>query len=173
MSIISESLRAAVDACANPGSEPLPFGDDGEPVFAEPWQAQAFVSTVALSQGGLFSWKRWVEVFAAEIAARPQVASESAADAYFRQWLSALERLLDSLGVASHKDIVQTQEHWRRSYINTPHGHPVEFGRHWPAPGPELERALSEHGHHHHHEDDLHDAAPRPIAVSPSREPAA
>ena len=170
MSVASEGLRSAIDACAASGRTPLPTGDHGEPVFAEPWQAEVFVSTVALSQRGLFTWKQWVEVFSAEIAARPQTDGESAADAYFRQWLSALERLLDSLGVASREDIAQTKEHWRRSYINTPHGRPVEFSRRWRAPGPEMERALSKHSHHdHHHDDDSRDAAPQPIAISPTR----
>ena len=33
--------------------------DDGEPVFAEPWQAQAFALAVKLSEQGHFSWKEW------------------------------------------------------------------------------------------------------------------
>jgi len=109
-----ESMRKAVDARTTPGSQPLPLGSDGEPVFAEPWQAQVFASTVALSQQGLFSWKQWVEIFSAEIAACPQAAGESAVDAYFRQWLAALESMLTARGVVSRDDIVQTQEHWRR-----------------------------------------------------------
>ena len=170
MSTMTESVRRAIDSCANPGAGSLPLGMDGEPVFAEPWQAQAFASTVVLSQKGLFSWKQWVEVFSAEIAARPQMAGESASDAYFRQWLTALESLLGSLGVASNEDIDDTKEHWRRSYINTPHGDPVEFGRHWPAPEPEIERALAEHSDHHRHSHDHHHpVATRPIAIHPSR----
>jgi hypothetical protein len=32
---------------------------DGEPVFAEPWQAQAFALAVELSAKGHFTWKEW------------------------------------------------------------------------------------------------------------------
>ena len=35
--------------------------DCGEPVFAEPWQAQAFAMALALHQRGLFSWPEWAE----------------------------------------------------------------------------------------------------------------
>jgi nitrile hydratase accessory protein len=165
---LKDNIRGALDACATPGSKPLPLGDHGEPVFAEPWQAQVFASTVLLSQGGLFTWKHWVEVFAAEIAARPQAEGESGTDAYFRQWLSALESLLTTEGVVSRDDIVATQEHWRRSYINTEHGRPVQFSRQWTAPRPETECWLKEHAHHHQHDDD-DDPVPLPIAVSPGR----
>jgi hypothetical protein len=33
--------------------------DEGEPVFAEPWQAQAFALAVKLSEQGHFTWKEW------------------------------------------------------------------------------------------------------------------
>ena len=171
MTALTHHVRAAIDACATPGAQPLPSGSDGEPVFADPWQAQAFASTVALSQRGLFNWKEWVEVFSAEIAAHPQAAEESAADAYFRQWLRALETILVRQGVFSGEEVLQTHEHWRRSYVNTAHGQPVQFSRAWAPPSPEVERWLSvhRHGHHHDHEDD-HENLPRPIAVSPARE---
>jgi nitrile hydratase accessory protein len=45
----------------------LDAGD--EPVFAEPWQAQAFAMTVKLNEQGLFTWSEWAEVFGAEITA--------------------------------------------------------------------------------------------------------
>jgi hypothetical protein len=37
---------------------PLPR-DEGGPVFAEPWQAQAFALAVRLSEQGYFTWKEW------------------------------------------------------------------------------------------------------------------
>ena len=42
-------------AAALPG---MPVDADG-PVFAEPWQAQAFAMTLALHQNGLFTWVEW------------------------------------------------------------------------------------------------------------------
>ena len=41
------------------GVAPIPRGDDGEPVFREPWEAQAFAMTLALYERGLFTWTEW------------------------------------------------------------------------------------------------------------------
>lgn len=68
--------------------------DHAPPRFAEPWQAELFACTHALSKRGIFAWSVWAEVFAAEIAAHPQGAAEDIEQAYFRQWLAALETLL-------------------------------------------------------------------------------
>ena len=46
----------------------LPHDENG-PVFAEPWQAQAFALAVRLSSQGHFTWKEWAEALAAELAA--------------------------------------------------------------------------------------------------------
>src|SRR5271168_2026916 len=46
----------------------LPRDDDG-PVFAEPWQAQAFALAVKLSELGHFTWIEWAEVLAQELKA--------------------------------------------------------------------------------------------------------
>src|SRR5213592_114578 len=43
--------------------------DEGGPVFAEPWQAQAFAIAVRLSAEGYFTWKEWANALAAELAA--------------------------------------------------------------------------------------------------------
>ena len=43
---------------------------DGEgPVFAEPWQAQAFAMTVKLHEAGWFAWGEWAACLAEEIKA--------------------------------------------------------------------------------------------------------
>src|ERR1700733_9856890 len=41
--------------------------DEGGPVFAEPWQAQAFALAVRLSVQGYFTWKEWATVLADEL----------------------------------------------------------------------------------------------------------
>ncbi|MGH6819857.1 MAG: nitrile hydratase accessory protein, partial [Methylocella sp.] len=46
-----------------------PFDDD--PVFREPWEAQAFAMAVKLSEAGHFTWKEWAEALGAEIANHP------------------------------------------------------------------------------------------------------
>src|ERR1041385_7858892 len=41
--------------------------DKGEPIFAEPWEAQAFAMAVKLSELGCFTWKEWAAALAAEL----------------------------------------------------------------------------------------------------------
>jgi nitrile hydratase accessory protein len=136
----------------------LPISDE-EPAFAEPWQAEAFATAMVLSRAGVFTWKEWTETFGEEIKRHPQRAGEEAGAAYYRQWLAALETLLSVRGLVNTSEIAETQEHWRRSYLNTEHGMPVAFSRNWrDAP------AFDGHDHHHDHEDD-HEI-PRPVAVS-------
>jgi len=47
---------------------PLPR-DTGGPVFAEPWEAQAFALAVKLSEQGHFTWKEWASTLADELRA--------------------------------------------------------------------------------------------------------
>src|SRR6476659_9576853 len=44
----------------------LPRDEQG-PVFAEPWQAQAFALAVKLSEEGHFTWKEWASTLAEEL----------------------------------------------------------------------------------------------------------
>jgi nitrile hydratase accessory protein len=135
-------------------------GRSGEPTFAEPWQAKAFATTVALSRTGLFTWPEWAAALGAEIALHPQRSSEDSEGAYYRQWLAALEGLLAARGVATTDDIGQTAEHWRRSYLHTPHGKAVLLRR-------DLnDMADGEQAEEHEHN---HSARRRPVTVSPPR----
>ncbi len=104
----------------------LPRDDQG-PVFAEPWQAQAFAMTVKLHEAGHFEWSEWVDYISAEISkgAAPEEADDNAI--YYRQWLSALERLVADKGLSSPPELVHRKDEWRRAYENTPHGEPVEL----------------------------------------------
>ena len=43
--------------------------DAGGPVFAEPWQAQAFALAVKLSEEGHFTWKEWAAALGDELRA--------------------------------------------------------------------------------------------------------
>ena len=46
---------------------PLLSRDAEGPVFAEPWQAQAFALAVKLSEQGHFTWKEWAAALADEL----------------------------------------------------------------------------------------------------------
>ena len=67
MTTLSQS-NSAVDAEKLAALPALPR-DEGGPVFAEPWQAQAFALAVKLSEEGYFTWKEWAAALAAELKA--------------------------------------------------------------------------------------------------------
>ena len=127
--------------------------------FAEPWMAQAFACAIQLSRQGLFAWSEWVEVFSAEIKAHPQQPGETANAAYYRQWLAALETIVGLKGAASQAEIALRQETWRKAYLNTPHGHPVELHHAVAAPAAAA----------HHHQGDHHHGDVKPVSVSPAQ----
>src|SRR4051794_2506907 len=61
-------LNMPDDPSCHPELWKLPHDDHG-PVFAEPWQAQAFALAVRLSAQGHFTWTEWADALAAELAA--------------------------------------------------------------------------------------------------------
>ena len=74
---------------------------DGEPVFAEPWQAQAFALAVRLSADGHFTWKEWAAALGGELAGAEQRGEPDDGSQYYHHWLAALERLVTGRGLAS------------------------------------------------------------------------
>lgn len=111
--------------------DPLAIGADGpasEPVFAAPWQAQAFAMAVHLHARGVFSWPEWAEALAQQIAAQPPVDSaDDEASVYYRQWLAALEQLVEARGVASQGELQRCAAAWDEAAERTPHGQPIEL----------------------------------------------
>lgn len=101
----------------------LPLSDEGEPVFAEPWQAQAFGMTVHLYERGLFTWAEWAQMLSAELH-RPHRAADGSD--YFDGWVAALTGLLVTKGLADHSTVQSLQESWQRAAEATPHGQPIE-----------------------------------------------
>ncbi|TIT19942.1 MAG: nitrile hydratase accessory protein [Mesorhizobium sp.] len=99
----------------------LPAGLDA-PVFAEPWQAEAFAMTVALHDKGLFSWSEWADALSAEVK-KPGAASDG--HDYYEHWLAALENLLSAKGVAGKGDVDALAAAWERAAHATPHGKPI------------------------------------------------
>jgi nitrile hydratase accessory protein len=97
--------------------------DEGGPVFAEPWQAQAFALAVKLSEQGHFTWKEWAVALADELkAGDPDDGSH-----YYEHWLAALERLVTVKGLSDPAAMAARKEAWAEAYRHTPHGKPVEL----------------------------------------------
>ena len=53
--------------------------DTGGPVFAEPWEAQAFALAVRLSEQGHFTWKEWAAALAQNSKPQPITANRTTA----------------------------------------------------------------------------------------------
>lgn len=91
-----------------------------EPVFREPWEAQAFALTVALHERGAFSWPEWSAALAEEI--------ERAGDAgYYHSWLRALERLVAERQLTDAATLERYRHAWEHAAERTPHGTPIEL----------------------------------------------
>ena len=105
---------------------PLPRDDEG-PIFAEPWQAQAFALAVKLSEQGYFTWKEWASALADEIKASASRGEPDDGSLYYHAWLAALERLVTEKGLADTAALLARKEAWVDAYRHTPHGMPVEL----------------------------------------------
>ncbi len=113
-------------APALPG-QPLPnLPRDGDgPVFAEPWQAQAFALTLNLHEAGHFTWSEWAQTLSAEIEAARARGDPDLGDTYYQHWLAALERLVAEKGLIRDDDLGACKAAWKQAYLHTPHGQPV------------------------------------------------
>jgi nitrile hydratase accessory protein len=105
---------------------PLPR-DDGGPVFAEPWQAQAFALAVKLSDEGHFTWKEWAAALAAELKAAADRGEPDDGTHYYEHWLATLEGLLNAKGLTDPVALQTRKEAWAEAYRRTPHGKQVEL----------------------------------------------
>lgn len=108
---------------------PSHLKEDGEPVFAEPWQAQAFAMAIALSRQGLFTWEEWAARLGAEIKAGNDDDDRMGAR-YYEFWLAALEGLVAEKGAASPESLTNLRSEWAEAYRHTPHGQPVKLASH-------------------------------------------
>jgi nitrile hydratase accessory protein len=104
--------------------------DEGGPVFAEPWQAQAFALAVNLSEAGHFTWKEWAAALADELNAAEARGEPDDGSHYYEHWLATLERLVMSKGLADESALRERKDAWTEAYRHTPHGKPVELGAH-------------------------------------------
>jgi nitrile hydratase accessory protein len=108
---------------------PMPR-DAGGPVFAEPWQAQAFSLAVKLSELGYFTWKEWASALAEELNAAAVRGEADDGSHYYEHWLAALERLVAAKGLTDSASLAARKEAWADAYRHTPHGKPVELISH-------------------------------------------
>lgn len=97
----------------------LPVDAEG-PVFAEPWQAQAFAMAVQLHRHGVFTWTEWAAALADELKDATDDGSH-----YYEHWLKALEGLVTARGLTAAAALHERRHAWEEAYHRTPHGKPV------------------------------------------------
>jgi len=115
-----EELAQAAAAVA-----PIPRDQEGAPVFAAPWEAQAFAITLALHERGLFTWSEWAAALAGEIRKARQAGDPDDGSTYYGYWLAAIERLVAEKGIASEPALAARRAAWDRAARATPHGQPI------------------------------------------------
>ena len=100
--------------------------DESGPVFAEPWQAQAFALALQLHAQGAFTWTEW----AAALSERLKAAGpDDDGSQYYEHWLAALEDLATAKRLAGAAELVERKQAWEQAYRHTPHGLPVALAR--------------------------------------------
>ncbi len=122
MSRRERPAAAPVQSGALPGQP----RDDSGPVFAEPWEAQAFALAVQLSHAGWFTWREWTAALSTHLR---DAASKGPDDGsrYYEHWLVALEQLAAAKGLAAPLELQRRKEEWAAAFRATPHGQPVEL----------------------------------------------
>jgi len=121
--IQSDAVLDAVSLAALPRMPP----DEGAPVFAEPWQANAFALAVRLSEQGHFTWNEWASALADTLRAAADRGEADDGSRYYDYWLVTLERLVMAKGLTDQETLDARKEAWVEAYRNTPHGKPVEL----------------------------------------------
>jgi nitrile hydratase accessory protein len=101
----------------------LPRDADG-PVFAEPWEAQAFALAVQLHAQGAFTWPEWAQALSTRLKAAGAADDGSH---YYEHWLAALEDLATAKRLTDPGALLARKDAWAAAYARTPHGRPVEL----------------------------------------------
>ena len=98
--------------------------DAAGPVFAEPWQAQAFALALQLHAERAFTWTEWAEALSARLSA---AGPDDDGSRYYEHWLAALEGLAVAKRLAGAPELTARKQAWAEAYRMTPHGRPVEL----------------------------------------------
>jgi len=93
---------------------------DDEPVFNEPWEAQAFAIVIDLHQKGAFTWDEWASALSSQIHG-------SEPGEYYQHWLRALEWLVAEKKLTSTDALLDRKAQWHEAAARTPHGEPIEL----------------------------------------------
>jgi len=99
----------------------LPRDNDG-PLFAEPWQAQAFAVVVELIDAKKITRTEWADRLGAVLKDAEEEGDYDSAARYYDHWLKALEELVvekDLAGrahLSSERESIRDNDHHRREH---------------------------------------------------------
>lgn len=95
--------------------------DGNEPVFSQPWEAQAFALVIGLYEKDVFTWTEWAEVLSKTIHA------DDGCIPYYELWLKALETIVMQKALIDEVEIANRQRDWQNALLATPHGQPIQL----------------------------------------------
>jgi len=98
--------------------------DASGPVFAEPWQAQAFALALQLHEQGALAWTEWAQALSRRLEA---AGPDDDGSRYYDHWLATLEDLVTAKRLAAAPELAARKAAWAQAYRRTPHGRPVEL----------------------------------------------
>ena len=87
---------------AGPAAPPR---DNGELVFAAPWEGRAFGLALALNEAGLIDWEDFRQALIREIGEWEVGHPSGQGWSYYECWLRSLERLLSGTGLVTADDL--------------------------------------------------------------------
>lgn len=100
---------------------------DGEPLFAEPWQAEIVAVAAAMVAQGRFTAGQWSDALGAEIRIALAAGAPDTAATYYQSVLAAVEALAKEMAMVTNDQLTTRKAQWIRAYEHTPHGAPVEL----------------------------------------------
>jgi nitrile hydratase accessory protein len=101
--------------------------DDNGPVFAAPWQAQAFAMVLTLYDKGLFTWPEWAAALSSEISRAQAAGDPDTGETYYLHWLAALEGMVAAKKITTPDVLARYHQAWDAASDRTPHGAPIEL----------------------------------------------
>ena len=114
-------MHAETSAPGSPGNP----RDAEDPVFAAPWEAQAFALTLSLHERGAFTWKEWAATLAEVIGEVRARGEGDTGERYYEHWLTALERIASRKQLVDESGLRQRRDEWEDAARRTPHGQPI------------------------------------------------
>ncbi len=96
-----------------------------QPVFDEPWQAQALALADTMVQAGHFTKTAWAKTLGEALRNAEHEGAPDTLETYYMAVLGALETLSEDAAGISAKTRLQRRADWEVAYLRTPHGKPV------------------------------------------------